>query len=75
MQRTVPLLAQEHVIGVDNMARYGHVAESEPTNWPATFHPGGGYERILPYAWDADLGRQLALPPAHRADAPGPASR
>lgn len=41
----------------------------------ATFHPGGGYERILPYAWDADLGRQLALPPAHRADAPGPASR
>ena len=33
----------------------------------ATFHPGAGYERILPYSWDVALGRQLVLPPAHRA--------
>lgn len=30
----------------------------------ATFHPGGGYERILPVEWDAALGAQLTLPPA-----------
>ena len=29
-----------------------------------TFHPGGGYERILPYEWDVALGDRLALPPA-----------
>lgn len=33
----------------------------------ATFHPGGGYERILPLCWDLELGEQLVLPPAHRA--------
>lgn len=30
----------------------------------ATFHPGGGYERILPIEWDAALGARLTLPPA-----------
>ena len=29
----------------------------------ATFHPGGGYERILPHSWDFALGQQLPLPP------------
>ena len=32
----------------------------------ATFHPGAGYERILPRSWDIELGRRLVLPPAHR---------
>ena len=32
----------------------------------ATFYPGGGYERILPYSWDVSLGRQLYLPAEHR---------
>ena len=27
-----------------------------------TFHPGGGYERILPYEWDVALGKRLSLP-------------
>lgn len=27
-----------------------------------TFHPGGGYERILPYEWDVELGAHLTLP-------------
>ena len=27
-----------------------------------TFHPGGGYERILPFEWDVALGERLPLP-------------
>ena len=25
-------------------------------------HPGGGYERTLPYEWDIALGKRLMLP-------------